>query len=101
MGVGIGLAASAGPRTSTPAAGRTWATGAVPWRSCGTRTEAVLDAAYAAGMRYVDTARSYGRAEEFLAEWLAAHPEIDDIVVGSKWGYRYVGDWRLDASCTR
>jgi aryl-alcohol dehydrogenase-like predicted oxidoreductase len=62
------------------------------------RTEAVLDAAYAAGIRYVDTARSYGRAEEFLAGWLAAHPEADDVVVGSKWGYRYVGGWQLDAS---
>ena len=57
----------------------------------------VLDAAYAAGIRYVDVARSYGRAEEFLAGWLAAHPEVDDVVVGSKWGYRYVGDWRIDA----
>jgi aryl-alcohol dehydrogenase-like predicted oxidoreductase len=57
----------------------------------------VLDAAYAAGLRYVDAARSYGRAEEFLAAWLARHPEIDDVEIGSKWGYRYVGDWRLDA----
>jgi aryl-alcohol dehydrogenase-like predicted oxidoreductase len=45
----------------------------------------------------VDVARSYGRAEEFLAEWLAEHPEADDVEVGSKWGYRYVGDWRMDA----
>jgi aryl-alcohol dehydrogenase-like predicted oxidoreductase len=61
------------------------------------RTFAVLDAAYAAGVRYVDAARSYGRAEEFLAGWLAAHPEVDDVEIGSKWGYRYVGDWRMDA----
>jgi len=61
------------------------------------RTEAVLDAAYAAGIRYVDVARSYGRAEEFLAGWLQHHPEIDDVEIGSKWGYRYVGGWRVDA----
>jgi aryl-alcohol dehydrogenase-like predicted oxidoreductase len=61
------------------------------------RTEAVLDAAYAAGIRYVDVARSYGRAEEFLADWLRRHPEIDDVEIGSKWGYRYVGGWRVDA----
>ena len=36
-----------------------------------TRTFSMLDAAYAAGVRYVDAARSYGRAEEFLAGWLA------------------------------
>ena len=35
------------------------------------RAEAVLDAAWAAGVRYFDAARSYGRAEEFLAGWLA------------------------------
>ncbi len=61
------------------------------------RTWAVLDAAYAAGIRYVDAARSYGRAEEFLAAWLDNHAEVDDVVVGSKWGYRYVGAWRTDA----
>ena len=61
------------------------------------RTEEVLDAAYAAGIRYLDAARSYGLAEDFLAGWLAARPQIRDVEVGSKWGYRYVGEWRLDA----
>jgi aryl-alcohol dehydrogenase-like predicted oxidoreductase len=60
------------------------------------RAHRVLDAAYAAGWRYLDAARSYGRAEEFLATWLAAHPEVDDVEIGSKWGYRYVGGWRTD-----
>jgi aryl-alcohol dehydrogenase-like predicted oxidoreductase len=60
------------------------------------RTVNVLDAAYANGIRYVDTARSYGLAEEFLADWLRARPDVTDVVVASKWGYRYVGDWRLD-----
>jgi aryl-alcohol dehydrogenase-like predicted oxidoreductase len=59
-------------------------------------SRAVLDAAYAAGIRRVDVARSYGRAEEFLAGWLADRGH-SDIVVSSKWGYAYVGDWRLDA----
>src|SRR6478672_6517522 len=54
----------------------------------------LLDQAYAGGVRYVDAARSYGRAEEFLAGWLPGHA---DVVVGSKWGYRYVADWRRDA----
>ncbi|MEV0719819.1 aldo/keto reductase [Asanoa sp. NPDC050611] len=58
------------------------------------RTHEVLDAAYAAGIRYFDAARSYGRAEEFLASWLAGHR---DVVVGSKWGYTYVAGWRVDA----
>lgn len=63
-----------------------------------TAAAAVLDAAYAAGIRYVDAARSYGRAEAFLAAWLASrgHPP-GSITVGSKWGYTYTADWRVDA----
>ncbi|MFD7493032.1 aldo/keto reductase [Streptomyces sp. NPDC059832] len=61
------------------------------------RTHELLDAAYAQGVRYVDAARSYGRSEEFLADWLTAHPEADDVVIGSKWGYTYTADWRIEA----
>lgn len=61
------------------------------------RTAEVLDAAYEAGIRYVDTARSYGRAEEFLADWLHARPDTTDLTIASKWGYRYVGEWRMDS----
>jgi aryl-alcohol dehydrogenase-like predicted oxidoreductase len=60
------------------------------------RTLSMLDAAYAAGIRYIDVARSYGRAEEFLGSWLAERG-YPDVVAGSKWGYRYTGGWRLDA----
>src|ERR1022692_2521288 len=60
------------------------------------RTFSMLDAAYECGIRYFDAARSYGRAEEFLGGWLAARG-YPDAVCGSKWGYRYTGDWRLDA----
>ncbi|WP_259453075.1 aldo/keto reductase [Streptomyces ginkgonis] len=61
------------------------------------RSHQLLDAAHAAGVRYLDTARSYGRAEEFLAEWLRERPAVRDVVVGSKWGYTYTADWRSDA----
>lgn len=62
------------------------------------RTHEVLDAAWQAGIRYVDAARSYGHAERFVGSWFAAHPDRRaPAVVGSKWGYRYVGDWRMDA----
>lgn len=62
------------------------------------RSHELLDAAYAAGVRYLDAARSYGRAEEFLADWLRERPEAArEVVVGSKWGYTYVADWRMDA----
>ena len=58
----------------------------------------VLDAAYAGGVRYFDAARSYGKAEAFLASWLDARGlGPDDVTVGSKWGYTYTADWRIDA----
>lgn len=62
------------------------------------RTAEVLDAAYAGGIRYVDAARSYGRSEEFLAQWLNSRSDTTDVQVASKWGYRYVGQWRLDSA---
>ncbi|MFC3577130.1 aldo/keto reductase [Streptomyces yaanensis] len=61
------------------------------------RTHELLDAAYAQGVRYFDAARSYGRSEEFLADWLNARPDIDDAIVGSKWGYTYTAGWSTDA----
>jgi len=60
------------------------------------RSFEVLDAAYAAGVRYLDAARSYGRGEEFLGAWLRDR-DPDDVVVGSKWGYVYTADWAVAA----
>lgn len=57
----------------------------------------VLDAAYDAGIRYFDAARSYGRAEEFLSTWLQGRGlEPAAVTTGSKWGYVYIADWRVD-----
>jgi aryl-alcohol dehydrogenase-like predicted oxidoreductase len=63
------------------------------------RCHALLDAAWAAGIRAFDTARSYGRAEAFLAAWLERR-EIPpgSAFVSSKWGYVYTAGWRVDAA---
>ncbi len=62
------------------------------------RAHEVLDAAWSAGIRHLDAARSYGLAERFLGSWLDQHPgRRADVTIGSKWGYTYVGDWRTDA----
>lgn len=59
----------------------------------------VLDAAWDAGMRYFDAARSYGKAEQFLASWLAARGITPaQVTVGSKWGYTYTANWQVDAN---
>jgi aryl-alcohol dehydrogenase-like predicted oxidoreductase len=61
------------------------------------RTRELLDHAYAGGVRHLDAARSYGRAEEFLARWLDDGPPRPGLVVSSKWGYTYTADWRVKA----
>jgi aryl-alcohol dehydrogenase-like predicted oxidoreductase len=62
------------------------------------RAHAVLDAAWEAGIRYFDAARSYGRAETFLASWLESRQILPGTVtVGSKWGYIYTAAWKVRA----
>lgn len=60
------------------------------------RAHAVLDAAYEAGVRRFDVARSYGRGEEFLGRWLRSR-RPDGVIVSSKWGYVYTADWQVEA----
>lgn len=61
-------------------------------------THAVLDAAWDGGVRYFDAARSYGRAEEFLGQWLRARDiDPEDVFVASKWGYTYTAGWQVEA----
>jgi aryl-alcohol dehydrogenase-like predicted oxidoreductase len=58
----------------------------------------VLDAAWNAGVRYFDAARSYGLGEQFLADWLKSRVVSPGFVtVGSKWGYTYTADWKIEA----
>ena len=62
------------------------------------RCHEVLDAGYEGGVRHFDAARSYGRAEEFLASWLEARGILPGAVtVSSKWGYTYTAGWQVDA----
>jgi aryl-alcohol dehydrogenase-like predicted oxidoreductase len=95
--LGLGLAALGRPAYHTVGHDADFPEGRTP-EQLERRTHEVLDAADAAGIRYVDAARSYGRAEEFLRSWLEGRAAGREVVIGSKWGYRYVGDWRLDAA---
>ena len=54
----------------------------------------VLDEAYKLGVRYFDTAPSYGRGEAYLTHWNSDR-NYDDVVLGTKWGYTYVANWEL------
>jgi aryl-alcohol dehydrogenase-like predicted oxidoreductase len=59
----------------------------------------VLDAAYENGVRAFDVARSYGRAEAFLASWLERRELAPgDVRLSSKWGYTYTADWGVDVN---
>ena len=97
MRIGLGLAALGRPGYLTLGHGRDLG----PDRSVRAleqRVHAVLDSAHAAGVRHFDVARSYGRAEEFLASWLEQR-EIrpGHVTVASKWGYTYTARWRVRA----
>jgi aryl-alcohol dehydrogenase-like predicted oxidoreductase len=62
-------------------------------------THEVLDAALEAGIRYIDAARSYGRAEDFVASWLRKREiEPGEVVLASKWGYTYTAGWSTSAT---
>ncbi|GAL84778.1 aldo/keto reductase [Sporocytophaga myxococcoides] len=61
------------------------------------QTVKMLDFAYRLGIRYFDVARSYGRGEEFLSHWIEGNRERKDFIVGSKWGYTYTADWKVNA----
>lgn len=54
----------------------------------------VLDFAYQKGIRYFDTAPSYGKGEAFLQEWNNSK-KYEDVIFGTKWGYTYVANWEL------
>jgi len=60
------------------------------------RSFEVLDFAYEQGIRDFDTARSYGRGEEFLGEWLRSRNPTE-VTVSSKWGYVYTAEWEVAA----
>jgi aryl-alcohol dehydrogenase-like predicted oxidoreductase len=95
--VGLGLAALGRPGYITVEHARDLAGNYKPG-AMEQRTHAVLDAAYAGGVRYFDAARSYGRAEDFLASWLANRRIVPGaVVVASKWGYTYTAGWRVAA----
>jgi len=80
--IGLGLAALGRPAYIT--GGRAGDLGSD--RSVGAmeqRCHDMLDAAVVSGLRYVDTARSYGFAEAFLASWLASRqPAPDSLTIG-------------------
>lgn len=62
------------------------------------RAHTILDAAWGAGIRYFDAARSYGLAEKFLGSWLASkNLSPGSATIGSKWGYIYTAGWKVRA----
>ncbi|MFK7972099.1 MAG: aldo/keto reductase [Bacteroidia bacterium] len=62
------------------------------------QAHAVFDRAEALGIRYLDAARSYGKAEAFLASWMAKDPaRSEHFTLASKWGYTYTADWQIEA----
>ncbi len=62
------------------------------------KTHAMLNIAWEQGVRYFDTARSYGLAEKFLSTWLEKNPvRAKQSIISSKWGYIYTANWNKHA----
>ena len=59
------------------------------------RAHEVLDAAYAAGVRDFDAARSYGRGGGVPRRVAARRARPRDVRVSSKWGYVYTAGWEI------
>jgi len=95
--IGLGLAALGRPGYITLGHARDFSAGH-DVETMRRQAYSVLDAAWESGIRYLDAARSYGRAEEFLAGWINSRSlATTPIVVGSKWGYSYTADWKTTA----
>ncbi len=59
---------------------------------------AVMDEAWALGIRWFDAARSYGLAEDFLQIWLRTRNiDPEQVTISSKWGYTYTANWQVHA----
>lgn len=56
----------------------------------------VLNQAWDSGIRHFDVARSYGRAEEFISQWVRQEAiPPGEITISSKWGYTYTAAWKV------
>ncbi len=96
--LGLGLAAVGRPGYITLGRARDLPRDRTP-DALAARTAELCDAAWTSGVRYFDVARSYGRAEEFLARWLSGRDiAAAAVTVGSKWGYRYTAGWAIEAA---
>ncbi|MFB9057462.1 aldo/keto reductase [Mariniflexile ostreae] len=90
--IGLGLAALGRPEYINIRADKTIDKSKEAFRE---NAFAVLDEAYKLGIRYFDTAPSYGKGETFLNDWNSQRNH-SDAVLGTKWGYTYVANWELD-----
>jgi aryl-alcohol dehydrogenase-like predicted oxidoreductase len=95
--IGLGLAALGRPGYINLGHGEDFA-GRTDVAEMNRNARRVLGAGFERSVRYFDAARSYGKAEEFLASWLEARKlGPDEVTVGSKWGYTYTAGWRVDS----
>jgi aryl-alcohol dehydrogenase-like predicted oxidoreductase len=89
--IGLGLAALGRPEYINIREGETIDKSEEAFKK---NTFSVLDEAYKLGIRYFDTAPSYGKGEAFLQEWNTATNHAD-VSLGTKWGYTNVANWEL------
>jgi aryl-alcohol dehydrogenase-like predicted oxidoreductase len=89
--IGLGLAALGRPEYINIRDGNTPSKSQEAFRE---NAFSVLNFAYKKGIRYFDTAPSYGKGEAFLINWNSIY-QHKDVSLSTKWGYTYVADWEL------
>ncbi len=60
-------------------------------------TISMLEAASKSGINFFDTARSYGKGEEFLGKWIKSSAKEADASIFTKWGQEYAANFQIDA----
>lgn len=90
--IGLGLAALGRPAYINIRGNTTFDTSVASFKK---NAFEVLDYAYLNGVRYFDTAPSYGKGEAFLAEW-NSQKRRSNLNLSTKWGYTYVANWNLE-----
>ncbi|UXX78442.1 aldo/keto reductase [Reichenbachiella carrageenanivorans] len=93
MKIGLGTAAIGRPQYINIKPSPTTSFELEAFRQAGLHT---LDEAYAAGIRYFDTAPGYGMAEQLLIDWLERQEDLE-IEIATKWGYEYVANFDPNA----
>eukprot|EP00980_Cylindrotheca_fusiformis_P008720 scaffold1868_cov193-Cylindrotheca_fusiformis.AAC.5 len=95
--LGLGMAALGRPGYINLGRESTFGSDARSLEKMQTQANLVMDSLFQQSeMPWLDCARSYGKSEQFVGEYLRKNNiSPEKVYVSSKWGYTYVADWKV------